>query len=148
MTSKSNNTEMTMVLNSGIASLSTSVMKKGFLKTSPLPKHLNKMVLLNRKIDFPVLLSGNACDDGYEDGGDVCGIKLRVKESEVSGWLDRLTRSILEVAGKISPENFSGGETVWRGVGREIKRLQDQVQVTAAQDEVTTAVDLHGKDTK
>ncbi|GKD78080.1 hypothetical protein Tco_1340701, partial [Tanacetum coccineum] len=36
----------------------------------------------------------------------------RVEESEVSGWLDRLTRSILEVAGKISPENFSGGGAV------------------------------------
>ncbi|GJV60452.1 hypothetical protein Tco_1466552 [Tanacetum coccineum] len=49
MTSNSNNSELTMVLNSGIASLSTSVMKKGFLKTSPLPTHLNKMVLLKGK---------------------------------------------------------------------------------------------------
>ncbi|GJW90263.1 hypothetical protein Tco_0167816 [Tanacetum coccineum] len=45
MTSKSNNSELTIVLNSGIASSSTSVMKKGFLKTSPLPTHLNKMIL-------------------------------------------------------------------------------------------------------
>ncbi|GKB17417.1 zinc finger, CCHC-type containing protein, partial [Tanacetum coccineum] len=54
-----------------------------------------------------------------DDGGD--GLRLwlpdgegrrRVEESEVSGWLDRLTRSILEVAGKISPENFSGGGAV------------------------------------
>ncbi|GJR36061.1 hypothetical protein Tco_1211745 [Tanacetum coccineum] len=36
MTSKSNNLELTMVLNSGIALLSTSVMKKGSLKTFPL----------------------------------------------------------------------------------------------------------------
>ncbi|GJS76840.1 hypothetical protein Tco_0726721 [Tanacetum coccineum] len=36
LTSKSNNLELTMVLNSGIAFLSTSVMKKGFLKTFPL----------------------------------------------------------------------------------------------------------------
>ncbi|GJX01081.1 hypothetical protein Tco_0184994 [Tanacetum coccineum] len=33
----------------GIASLSTSVMKKGFLKTFPFPTHLNKMVLLKGK---------------------------------------------------------------------------------------------------
>ncbi|GKD26201.1 retrovirus-related pol polyprotein from transposon TNT 1-94 [Tanacetum coccineum] len=44
MTSKSNNSELIMVLNSGIASSSTSLMKKG-LKTSHLPTHLNKMVL-------------------------------------------------------------------------------------------------------
>ncbi|GKB63826.1 retrovirus-related pol polyprotein from transposon TNT 1-94 [Tanacetum coccineum] len=43
MTSKSNNSELTMVLNLGIASLSTSVMKKEFLNTFPLPTHLNKM---------------------------------------------------------------------------------------------------------
>ncbi|GKC31775.1 hypothetical protein Tco_1039069, partial [Tanacetum coccineum] len=51
-----------------------------------------------------------------DDGGD--GLRMwlpdgegrrRVEESEVSGWLDRLTRSILEVAGKIPPEKFSGG---------------------------------------
>ncbi|GKC27895.1 hypothetical protein Tco_1035189 [Tanacetum coccineum] len=35
--------------------------------------------------------------------------RRRVEESEVSGWVDRLTRSILEVAGKIPPEKFSGG---------------------------------------
>ncbi|GJX46687.1 retrovirus-related pol polyprotein from transposon TNT 1-94 [Tanacetum coccineum] len=40
MTSKSNNLELTMILNSGITSSSTSVMKKGFLKTFPLPTHL------------------------------------------------------------------------------------------------------------
>ncbi|GKE75685.1 hypothetical protein Tco_1537726, partial [Tanacetum coccineum] len=54
-----------------------------------------------------------------DDGGD--GLRLwlpdgegrrRVEESEVSGWLDRLTRSILEVAGKIPPEKFSGGGAV------------------------------------
>ncbi|GJS87785.1 retrovirus-related pol polyprotein from transposon TNT 1-94 [Tanacetum coccineum] len=39
--------------------------------------------------------------------------RRRVEESEVSGWLDRLTRSILEVAGKFSPEKFSGVEQ-WR----------------------------------
>ncbi|GJW48289.1 retrovirus-related pol polyprotein from transposon TNT 1-94 [Tanacetum coccineum] len=49
MTSKSNNSELTIVLNSGIAFLSTSVMKKGFLKTFPLPAHLNKMMLLKGK---------------------------------------------------------------------------------------------------
>ncbi|GKC49544.1 retrovirus-related pol polyprotein from transposon TNT 1-94 [Tanacetum coccineum] len=49
MTSKSKNSELTMILNSGIASLSTSVMKKGFLKTFPFPTHLNKMVLLKGK---------------------------------------------------------------------------------------------------
>ncbi|GJS35407.1 retrovirus-related pol polyprotein from transposon TNT 1-94 [Tanacetum coccineum] len=43
MTSKSNNSELTMVLNLGIAFLSTSVMKKGFLKISLLPTHLSKM---------------------------------------------------------------------------------------------------------
>ncbi|GJZ79994.1 hypothetical protein Tco_0644831 [Tanacetum coccineum] len=43
MTSKSNNSELTMVLNSGITSLSTSVMKIGSLKTSPLSIRLNKM---------------------------------------------------------------------------------------------------------
>ncbi|GKD01803.1 dynamin-related protein 4C-like protein, partial [Tanacetum coccineum] len=35
--------------------------------------------------------------------------RRRVEESEVSGWIDRLTRSILGVAGKIPPEKFSGG---------------------------------------
>ncbi|GKD12249.1 hypothetical protein Tco_1196656, partial [Tanacetum coccineum] len=54
-----------------------------------------------------------------DDGGD--GLRLwlpdgegrrRVEESEVSGWLDRLTRSILDVAGKIPPEKFSGGGAV------------------------------------
>ncbi|GKD86287.1 retrovirus-related pol polyprotein from transposon TNT 1-94 [Tanacetum coccineum] len=43
MTSKTNNSELTMVLNLEIAHLSTSVMKKGFLKTSLLLTHLNKM---------------------------------------------------------------------------------------------------------
>ncbi|GJU57906.1 retrovirus-related pol polyprotein from transposon TNT 1-94 [Tanacetum coccineum] len=49
MTSKSNNLELTMVLNSGIPFLSTSMMKKGFLKAFYLLTHLNKMVLLKRK---------------------------------------------------------------------------------------------------
>ncbi|GJS99487.1 retrovirus-related pol polyprotein from transposon TNT 1-94 [Tanacetum coccineum] len=49
MTSKSNNSKVIMVLNLGIASLLTSVMKKGFLKTFPLLTHLNKMVLLKGK---------------------------------------------------------------------------------------------------
>ncbi|GJS99639.1 retrovirus-related pol polyprotein from transposon TNT 1-94 [Tanacetum coccineum] len=49
MTSKSNNSELIMVLNSGITSLSTSVMKNGFLKTFPLLTHLNKMVMLKGK---------------------------------------------------------------------------------------------------
>ncbi|GKF56606.1 hypothetical protein Tco_0166946, partial [Tanacetum coccineum] len=42
------------------------------------------------------------------DGGDGGEVR-RVEESEVSGWIDRLTRSILGVAGKIPPESFSGG---------------------------------------
>ncbi|GJX50738.1 retrovirus-related pol polyprotein from transposon TNT 1-94 [Tanacetum coccineum] len=42
MTSKSNNSELIMVLNSGIAFLSTSVMKRGSLKTFPLRTHMNK----------------------------------------------------------------------------------------------------------
>nr|GEU93382.1 hypothetical protein [Tanacetum cinerariifolium] len=49
MTSKSNNSDLTMVLISRIASLSTFVIKKGFLKTSPLPTHLNKMVLMKNR---------------------------------------------------------------------------------------------------
>ncbi|GKC69574.1 retrovirus-related pol polyprotein from transposon TNT 1-94 [Tanacetum coccineum] len=49
MTSKSNNLELTMVLNSGIAFLSNSMMKKGFLKTFHLHTHLNKIVLLKGK---------------------------------------------------------------------------------------------------
>ncbi|GJT82279.1 retrovirus-related pol polyprotein from transposon TNT 1-94 [Tanacetum coccineum] len=49
MTSKSNNSELTMVQNSGTTSSSTSVMKNGFLKTFPLPTYLNKMVLLKGK---------------------------------------------------------------------------------------------------
>ncbi|GKC14821.1 hypothetical protein Tco_1011603, partial [Tanacetum coccineum] len=61
-----------------------------------------------------------------DDGGD--GLRLwlpdgegrrRVEESEVSGWLDRLTTSILDVAGKIPPEKYSGGgATVVAGDGR------------------------------
>ncbi|GJU08513.1 retrovirus-related pol polyprotein from transposon TNT 1-94 [Tanacetum coccineum] len=43
MTSKSNNSKLTMVLNSEIASLSTSVMKREFLKKILLLTHLNKM---------------------------------------------------------------------------------------------------------
>ncbi|GJU78816.1 retrovirus-related pol polyprotein from transposon TNT 1-94 [Tanacetum coccineum] len=46
MKSKSINSELTMVLNLKIASLSTSVMKKEFLKKFLLPTHLNKLVLL------------------------------------------------------------------------------------------------------
>ncbi|GJX31219.1 retrovirus-related pol polyprotein from transposon TNT 1-94 [Tanacetum coccineum] len=49
MTSKSNNSKLTMALNSGITFLPTSVMKRGFLKTFPLHTHLNKMVLLKGK---------------------------------------------------------------------------------------------------
>ncbi|GJT62985.1 hypothetical protein Tco_1006518 [Tanacetum coccineum] len=49
MTSKSNNTELTMLLNSGIASLSSSVIKKGYRKTSPLPTYLNKMIVFNTR---------------------------------------------------------------------------------------------------
>ncbi|GKE47934.1 retrovirus-related pol polyprotein from transposon TNT 1-94 [Tanacetum coccineum] len=55
MTSKSNNSELTMVLNSEIAHLSTSVMKKRFLKTSLLLTQLNKMVstIVNRHLKTP-----------------------------------------------------------------------------------------------
>ncbi|GKE09824.1 retrovirus-related pol polyprotein from transposon TNT 1-94, partial [Tanacetum coccineum] len=49
MTSKSNNSQLTMVLNSEITLLSTSVMKDVSLKTFRLLTHLNKMVLLKRK---------------------------------------------------------------------------------------------------
>ncbi|GJS28001.1 retrovirus-related pol polyprotein from transposon TNT 1-94 [Tanacetum coccineum] len=45
MTSKSNNSELTMVLNSGIAFLLTFVMKKGFLKAFPLPTPLKNGVV-------------------------------------------------------------------------------------------------------
>ncbi|GJU52335.1 hypothetical protein Tco_1226049 [Tanacetum coccineum] len=65
-------------------------------------------------------MSGGGDGGGVgDDGGD--GLRLwlpdgegrrRVEESEVSGWLDRLTRSILDVAGKIPPEKFSGGGAV------------------------------------
>ncbi|GKA76606.1 hypothetical protein Tco_0783067 [Tanacetum coccineum] len=61
--------------------------------------------------------SNSSCDDG-DDPMMMMALLLclpdgegrrRVEESEVSGWIDRLTRSILGVAGKIPPEKFSGG---------------------------------------
>ncbi|GJW33897.1 hypothetical protein Tco_0053929 [Tanacetum coccineum] len=43
--------------------------------------------------------------------------RRRVEESEISGWIDRLTRSILELAGKIPPEKYSGGGAVVTAAG-------------------------------
>ncbi|GJS63922.1 hypothetical protein Tco_0678486 [Tanacetum coccineum] len=69
--------------------------------------------------NMPLLCGGGDGGGVGDDGGD--GLRLwlpdgegrrRVEESEVSGWLDRLTRSILDVAGKIPPEKFSGGGAV------------------------------------
>ncbi|GJV60517.1 hypothetical protein Tco_1466617 [Tanacetum coccineum] len=37
------------------------------------------------------------------------GVARRVEESEVVGWIDRLTRSIFGVRRKSPPEKFSGG---------------------------------------
>ncbi|GKE71077.1 hypothetical protein Tco_1529149 [Tanacetum coccineum] len=42
------------------------------------------------------------------DGGDG-EVMERVRESEVSGWIDRLTRNIFGVHRKTPPEKFSGG---------------------------------------
>ncbi|GKD18735.1 hypothetical protein Tco_1207893, partial [Tanacetum coccineum] len=45
-------------------------------------------------------------------GGDVAAVRWRVKEREVVGWIDRLTRSIFGVHQKTPPEKFSGGGDV------------------------------------
>ncbi|GKC00632.1 hypothetical protein Tco_0986768 [Tanacetum coccineum] len=95
MTSKSNNSELTMVLNSGIASLSTFVMKIGSLKTSPLPTRLNKMVLRKGKNRTLIeaartMLSGSPSQDLQTNNNDVSFIepyecpKPVVLETEVS----------------------------------------------------------------
>ncbi|GJZ62467.1 retrovirus-related pol polyprotein from transposon TNT 1-94 [Tanacetum coccineum] len=70
MTSKSNNSELTMVLNSEIAHVSTSVMKKGFLKTSLL------LYIHNQKDNLGKF--DEKADDGYLLGYSLVSKAFRV----------------------------------------------------------------------
>ncbi|GJW56547.1 hypothetical protein Tco_0578484 [Tanacetum coccineum] len=46
------------------------------------------------------------------DGGDG-EVMERVRESEVSGWIDRLTRNILGFTGKLRRKSFPAAVTWW-----------------------------------
>ncbi|GKB91264.1 hypothetical protein Tco_0963536, partial [Tanacetum coccineum] len=69
-------------------------------------------------------------DDDEGGVNEMVASGWRVTESEVGDWLDPVKRSILELAGKILPENFSGGGATAAAVaGRQPKIMGERERI-------------------
>ncbi|GJY45150.1 hypothetical protein Tco_0433363 [Tanacetum coccineum] len=74
-------------------------------------------------------------DDDEGGVNEMVASGWRVTESEVGDWLDPVKRSILELAGKIPPEKFSGGcggGRRWWGFTGEESGVNEMVEVVAS----------------
>ncbi|GJZ90507.1 hypothetical protein Tco_0662434 [Tanacetum coccineum] len=97
--------------------------------------------------------------DGCRDGGDSGGgggvveittavggwLWWRVKESEVVGWIDRLTRSIFGVHRKTPPEKFSGGGAMVADGGRVAGDFEADYSAIVYNDALTSNENVPSK---